>query len=259
MKRAKHTYGFASLLNLLWPGLGYVYVGEFLFGIFVFLIALLAVALFFFSLFIPFPIAAKLILFGLPLVFYVITFVDLARTIRKHPQNTRRTPFAIGAFLAAGVVFQLAAPVTPVNYLLRNMPEVFRVENNTLEPRFSEGVLMCASALDLRANIFFLDRPLWFGNIEYGDVIRFEDDNGRRQIGIVLGMATDDVQIIDGVLVLNGYPLPELLADMQLGYVQLPLTVAEPGSILVVTKDEQGLLGHQVPLRGVIGRVHRLL
>ena len=258
MKRSKHTYGFAVILNLLWPGLGYVYIREILFGLFVFLIALLAAALFFFSLLIPFPIAAKLVLFGLPLVFYAITFIDLARTIKKQPHNTRRTSYAIGAFLAAGLLFQFAAPVSPGNYLLRNMPDIFRVESDALRPFLSEGDIACASALDLRANIFFLDRPLWFGEIEYGDVIRFEDDNGLEQVGIVVGLATDEVQVIDGVLVLNGHPLPKFLADLQLDDAQLPLTVTDPGSILAVTVDSRMLMEHQVPLRGVIGRVHRL-
>jgi hypothetical protein len=34
MKRLNNSIGFAALLNLLWPGLGHVYRGELLFGLF---------------------------------------------------------------------------------------------------------------------------------------------------------------------------------------------------------------------------------
>jgi len=62
------------LLHLLLPGLGHVLAKEYVFGLFVFLVTLLAVVLFFVSFLVAMPPLAEFVLLGLPVIFYVFTF-----------------------------------------------------------------------------------------------------------------------------------------------------------------------------------------
>ena len=80
---------FAIVLNLLLPGLGHIYWGEFLFGVFVFLIMLISVILFFVSFFLSLSLVPKIILLATPLLFYLFTFVDLVKVVRRRPAPRR--------------------------------------------------------------------------------------------------------------------------------------------------------------------------
>jgi hypothetical protein len=87
---------FAWMLNLLLPGLGHFYWREYAFGLFVFLVMLLASVLYVASFFVPMPGAVTWLVLGLPIMFYGFTFVDLARTARLKRVSINRTTRAAG-------------------------------------------------------------------------------------------------------------------------------------------------------------------
>ena len=91
MKRFKDSISFAALLNLLLPGLGHSYWRDYTFGLFIFLILLVAATLFFVSFLVTLPVLVKIILFGLPTLFYIFSFLDLARTLRRHGGVSNRS------------------------------------------------------------------------------------------------------------------------------------------------------------------------
>ncbi|MBD3257897.1 hypothetical protein GF377_05645 [candidate division GN15 bacterium] len=260
MKRFKNRIGFALGLNVLCPGLGHVYSRDTLFGVFVFLIALLTSVVFFVSLIIDLPLVVKLILFGLPLLFYIATFFDLHRSIRKRRVREigrlNRSGYTALVFLAVGVIFQLLAPVAPGNYLLRNAPVVFTTSSNDFSPVLSRGELACASALGLRSEIFFLDRPVWHRLPDRGTLVRFANANNQMKIGVVLGHPYDAVEVVDGVLFIDGELQRSTLVNSPLTNGDVPLTTTDAGSILVATLklgDVDSVL--QVSLRDVTGSV----
>lgn len=259
MKRIGDSIGFAFVLNLLFPGLGHGLWREYLFGAFVFLISLLASTLFFTSLLVPLPTVAKLLLFGLPTLFYLVTFVDLARTVRSRRRKTRFTWRRGAAMLAAALVFQIAVPIAPGNYLLRNTPEVFTVRDGDYAPWVTRGDVAISSPLALRANVFFLSQPIWLELPEYGEVIRFQDASGTTKMGLVLGYFGDQAEVVDGELYVNGQSIDGALEKLRLGGQDLPLTSADGASIMVGTL-KLGTLSdvHQIAPSQVIGRVYRL-
>lgn len=68
------------IFNAIIPGAGHIYWRETLFGMFVFLVMLIAAVLFFFSFLIDLSFMVRLVLFGLPAVFFLFSMVDLGRS-----------------------------------------------------------------------------------------------------------------------------------------------------------------------------------
>ncbi|MCP4685947.1 MAG: hypothetical protein GY867_10965 [bacterium] len=259
MKRLKDSSGFGLLLNLLLPGAGHIYRREYAFGSFVFLILLLAAALFFASFLAPIPVPLGAALFALPVVFYLFTFVDLARTMKRNRDVAGRSSLVAASFLLATVVFQLAAPVTPVNFAARNTPEVYRTGDNRLAPMLRSGDFALTNPLAYRANLFFFDLPVWHELPNRGDLVRFVDRDSSVHTGLVLGLSDEEVEVIEGQLRANGFPvLLKTSGNLRLTG-DMPLTLVEPSSILVASFNLGAVdRTRQVSLDNLTGRVSRL-
>jgi len=259
MKRFKDSLGFGLLLNLLLPGAGHIFWKEYTFGVFIFLIMLMAAALFFVSYLVYIPIALKTALFVLPAVFYLFTFVDLARSIRKKRDHSRRTPMVAVVFLLVVVIFQVAAPITPVNFLWRNTPEIYRTGDNHLAPMLRSGDIAWTNSLAYQANLFFFDRPVWHELPERGDMVRFIDRDSSTQTGFVLGLSDEEVEVVDGRLLVGGFPrLLDSHGGLRLSG-DMPLTLVAPNSILVISLNLGAIdRTRQVPLDNLKGRVSQL-
>jgi hypothetical protein len=259
MKRFRDTFGCAAALNLIVPGLGHLYWREYLFGAFIFLIGLIAAVIACVALLVPLNLFAKLVLFGLPTLFYVFTFVDLQRTIRGRNSSSGRSGRAAILYLAAGIAAQLALPVAPLNFALRNLPDVFVVSDHCLEPLFTKGDLAVAMPTDYRVNFFFLDRPLWHTAPQHGDLVRFVDSSSVVRTGVVLGMYGEEVQVLDGVPVIDGAAQPDLLPETLSLHGDMALTLVDGSSIMVATLNLGAVdAAYQIGAGGIIGRMHHL-
>ncbi len=250
---------FNTLLNLLVPGLGHLFWREAMFGIFIFLVMLLASVLFIVSLLIQVPLEAKLAMYGLPFLFYAFTFFDLARTVKAKRKNTApRTRSAI-IFLVAGLGYQTLSPVAPLNFALRNRPEVFVLDSNSLNPLYSKGDILKASRLSYLVDVFVVKKPILHALPRRYEIVRFSAGSDRHMNGIVVGLPGEEIEIVGGVVVANG--LPDI-GDAPGGIVlsgDWPLTSADSYSISVATVN----LGridrvHEVPLRKLVGKVSKL-
>jgi len=249
----------AFLLNLILPGLGHIYWKEFIFGIFIFLIMLVAALLVVVSFFIEIPIYGYVLILLLPTIFYIFTFVDLDKTIDKKKSILKKTSKNVVIYIAAGLMFQLLVPITPANFGIRNVPEVFIVKNNSLAPMYRQGDIIKSSNLPYFLNLFFFDKPIIHHIPNRFDLIRFIDSKGEKTNGLVLGLANEQIEMLDGILVVNDYPVNENPPGgiFLSGYCEL--TTVHQHSILVATLN----LGtvdkiYQVPLNEVKGKIEKL-
>lgn len=228
-----NTTLFGWILNLLLPGLGHVFFREYLFGVFVFLVTLIAVILFTISFFLSLPWWAAVIMFGLPLIFYLFTFADLAKTIRsKKPVKIRATS-TVSMFLIIGVVYQLLAPVAPGNFIIRNRPEYFVLEDNRLSPVYHKGDLLKASQLAYSVDVYFIDRPMLHALPQRYDIVRFRTASGQLKNAIVLGLPGETIQAAEGVVVVDGMPDFNSPPGGMILQGDCPLTSVDRYSILV--------------------------
>lgn len=260
MKRFKDRSSFAFLLNLFCPGLGHLYWREYIFGIFIFLVTLLAAALFFFSILISLPTTLKVALFGLPLIFYLFTFVDLGRAVNRKKGISNRSITVAVIFVVVASSYQVLAPIAPINFLLRNRPEIFRMPDNSLSPYLARGDVAAATPLAYKANLFFLERPVWHHSPRRGDIVRATDlSNTFSHTGLVLGLPGEGVEIIDGQLYVNEFPQPPLMPGGRPFAGDMSLTIVDQESILIAELN-LGVVNrtYQVPLEGITGQVHRL-
>ena len=252
----KSTLPFALLLNLLLPGAGHFLWKEVLFGLFVFLIMLLAAALFIVQFLIPLPKVALWLLLGLPFLFYLFTFVDLARTVRTKRAKLVPTSVSTLVILAVSLIYQLVSPSAFINFGLRNFPEFSTVSDSHLSPLYRQGDVVIANRLAYTADIPFLERPVLHALPERFDLVRFVGENGRHQSGFVLGLATELVEVMDGALTAAAAPINVTLPSGFALTGQWPLTEVADYSILVGTFNLGTLDGlHQVRLDSVVGRV----
>lgn len=257
---AKHARWFAYLLHLLMPGLGHVLWREFLFGAFIYLIMLIATALFFVGFFVPFGWPTRVALFGMPTLFYVFTFFDLARTIRaRHP--TYQPPVRLAQILVlVGAAYFFLAPIAPGNFLLRNAPTLHTIDDTSVSPVYSPGDLTLVNRLSYSADLFFLARPVVYALPDRFEIVRIRLAERRLINAFMLGRPGELVEVVDGTVFVNGVAEspptsfgPPLRGDW-------PLTPVEPGSILVATIQHGALTRvHEVPLSALAGRVTRIL
>jgi hypothetical protein len=255
----RHSVTFSFLLHLLVPGLGHIYWKEYAFGLFVFLIMLLAAALFFLSFLVSIPPLVQLLLLGLPVVFYVFSFVDLNRSVTSRRPTVKRTFRAAWLFLIFAVVYQVAAPVTPINFMLRNRPDLYRVDTNEFSPVIEQGDLASATPLPYYVDLFFLDFPVYHDLPQHFDIVRYVDGSGDRRTGLVIGLPDEQVKVEDGRLIVDGYPKFHEGSGRILQSGNWPLTSVEDNSILVATLSfGQVEAVTQVPLISLVGRVNRL-
>ncbi|MBI5266577.1 MAG: hypothetical protein HY851_05010 [candidate division Zixibacteria bacterium] len=255
----RNDFGFAFLLNLLVPGIGHGFWKEYAFGVFVFLVMILSVVLAMASLLLPFSALTRAFLIGLPALYYIFTFVDLRRVVRKK-RSAGRTYQVTAAFLIFAILWQLLSPAAPVNFLARNAPEVFRLSDNALSPRLRQGSWLYSNSLAYRANFFFISRPQLYALPERGELVRFADSMGVRHVGLVIGFPGEQVEIIGRTLTANGvdFDVSDMFGAPLSG--TMALTPVESGSIMVAM-IRIGMIEttHQVAVTDILGKVHELL
>ncbi len=249
----------ALLLNAFIPGLGHFIWGEVLFSLFVFLVMLIAVMLFVVSLLVPLPLPVKYLLFGLPLLFYAFTFLDVTRTVRSKSTSRSVTTRRFILSLAVGLLYQLLSPTALGNFGLNNLPELFIQPDNHLSPVFAKGEILKASPLSYFVNLAILDRPVVHELPLRYDIVRFRDSTGNRLTGIVLGLPGEEIETVDGVVAINRYPDTENGPRGLALQGDWPLTRVSDYSILVAIVNLGVIQNvYQVPIRQVLGKVNEL-
>ncbi len=259
MKRSKDNFGFGCLLSLILPGAGHIYFREYLFGIFVFLIMLGFAAVFFAAFLVTLPETIRVILFGLPLLFYLFSFVDLWKSRQRKSDKPPRSGRVALIFLFVSVGACLAIPVSPANFLLRNRLDVASVSESTVAPLIENGDLVWINRMAYRVNLFFLDRPLDHDIPERGAIIQFRHPGDDDQLGIVIGLGGEEITAVNDTLFVDGFPVQDPSGRWAALTGELTLTLVDYEAILVATLND-GVLGqsYQVPGRQIIGEVHRL-
>ena len=258
LKRLLHRSSFAVLLSLLAPGLGHIFWREYLFGVFIFLVMSVASVLVFFSFLVELPLLLKWGLFGLPVLFYLFTFVDLKRSIRRNKATPLPGAKIAPVFLLSAILVNLCLPLSPTNLALRNHPTLSTIHAETFKPLFNKGELCLVDRLAYRVNLFFLDKPLFYGRPNRWDLISFTDEGETDQLGLVVGFGGEEVSYTGGVLLVDS------LANSDQSWVpapdgEIPLTRVEAGGILVATLEKGTLVGtRQILDRNIVGKVHPL-
>ncbi len=249
----------AVLLNILLPGLGHVYWKEYSFGLFIFLVMLIAVVLLVASLFVAVPMTAKAFMFGLPAIFYVFTFVDLYRTVKRKQTKVVHTRRKTAIVLVAAVAIQVLAPIAPVNFFVRNLPEFFLMEDNGLIPVYAKGDLLMASPLAYRYDFFFLGKPVLHALPERYDAVRFRDESLETHTAVVLGLPGEHIELNQSILIVNGLPCFDVAPPGFTSLGDWPLTSVDEFSILAATL-RMGEVDQvqEVPLMNVRGKVSSL-
>ena len=249
----------AFLLNLSMPGLGHVFFREYLFGVFVFLVMLIAAILFFVSIFLSLSFWPKAILLVLPVLFYLFTFIDLNRAVNQKRNTAKITVRVFLIFLAIGFSYQLLAPIAPTNFVIRNFPQTFVIEGNSLSPLHTNGSVLKASRLAYSVNIFFVKKPILHTLPARFDLVRFKDKDGKYLNGIVIGQPGEQVQMVGGVLVVNDLPI---IGEPRGGLMLMgdcPLTSVDSYSILVATLHLGTLdIAYMVALSDVVGKIDKV-
>ncbi len=250
---------FGIILNLLCPGFGHFFWKEYIFGVFIFLIMLIGSVLFFISLLVTLPQAAKIMLLGLPILFFLFTFFDLVKVIRTKQGQVQRSTTAAVVFLVIGVFYQLLVPSAPANFLIHNSPEIYRMDNNHLAPLYKKGDILTANPLAYSANIFFFDYPVYYDLPDRFEIVRFVDSEGRRHTGAVIGLPGEIVELTDGAVAVDGLPkYGRLPGGLSLAR-DWPLTSVDNRSILVATFNLGSIDSlHHVPITALVGKAGRL-
>lgn len=255
------SIGFGIILHLCFPGLGHIFWREYWFGIYVFLITLLAIGLFFLTYLVTLPALAVWFLLGVPVIFYIFTFVDLVRTIRKRKGSKDRSTAYVLTFALLAFAYFFASPTSLGNFFWHNRPSIHVAANNSLSPLVREGDLFTVNRLAYRAEIRLL-QPFYEGLIihdlpERCDLIRFLDGAGRRKTGLVIGMPGEELAMEEGTLLIDGTPQTACSNIRLLG--NWPLTTVGYQSILVAVL-KLGMIEstYQVSPDRIIGRIDRL-
>jgi hypothetical protein len=259
IERIKERIGFGLLLNFIVPGAGHLYWREYLFGTFVFLVMAIASVLFFFSFLVELPIGVRVVLFGLPTIFYGFSYVDLWRTILRNRKKRARSAYGAWVFVFVVLVLNLALPLSPTNLVLRNLPQMFSVETGQFDSMQKGRVFGVVDRSAYRVNLFFLNEPYPRRTPARWDLVRFDDQNYSSQFGLVLGHSGEEVAFYNDSLFVDGYPVPGPERLSTISGSQVPLTRVDPDAILVATLNKGAIdKTFQISPRDVIGKVHRL-
>jgi len=244
------------LLNLLLPGAGHAFFRDYLFGIFILLVWLIAVVLFYLSFLIHMNPWAKLILFGLPAIFYFFTFLDLVKSIKKKKElKNRSLRFSVITYLIV-ILYLVFSPTAPVNFMINNGPVYFMLSDNTLSPLYHRGAIMKASRLAYKIEIVGFKRPFYFQLPERYDVIRLATENGMKTNAIVLGLPEEQIEMIEGTVIVNGEPDFEGWTGGLNLTGDCPVTSVQGQSLLVATLNLGAIDKiYQVPISNLIGKV----
>ena len=205
---------FGLLLNVLLPGLGHFYFRDYLFGIFVLLVWIIASVLFYVSFLVELPFLVKTVLLGRPLLFYLFTFFDLSQSFAKNlkvkPKSKPRVKPNSGTYagivLTVALVYQLFSPTAPGNFWIHNGPRVFELENNRLSPLYTRGTLMKLSSLAYSINIIGFDMPRFHHLPKRYDIVRCQLASGRITNAVVLGLLGEGIEVVEGRVIIDGRP-----------------------------------------------------
>lgn len=250
---------YSWLLSVILPGLGHILWGEYLFGMFVFLIMLLAIGMGYVGVWTG---ASSLYYWGLivlPSLFFIFSLVDLRRAIVKrrgrHNPSTGRACF----LLALSLAIQLLVPGSPARFMIDNRPTIFQAEQNDLSPLINRGDLLKANPMAYYVRLFFYDRPVYHSLPNRFDLVRFEALDQRLISGLVIGLPEEQVEVVDGRLIIDGgQPLVDRSPISLSG--DSPLTSSEPYSILVAEFYMGRIkMVHQVSLLELVGKISPLL
>jgi hypothetical protein len=254
----RKSTAFGVVLGLLVPGLGHFFWREKLFGVFIFLIMILAAVLCSVALLVPMPTGAIFALLGLPLLFYAFSFVDLVRTIRRKRAAMLPSQFAARLAIGLGILYQVLAPTAPVNLGLRNVPHIYTIPDAHLSPVMRKGTVVAAYGLSYYLNIPFMKKPIFHSVPKRGDIVRFSNDRKAGLTGIVIGLPGETVAVDSGMIMVDGFPAAESLPP-GLASGDWPLTPVSEYSILVAT-FEYGSISHayEIGLGSLEGKVRRL-
>ena len=193
----------------------------------------------------------------MPIVlFYAFSFVDLTRIVKIKRRTLNRSNRVVVILCVFALFCQLLVPIAPVNFLYENRPEVFFFESNCLNPIYSKGELLKASRLSYQINISIFNRPILHSYPERYDIVRFDNNSNRRNTGIIVGLPGEEIQIFEGVIIVNGFPDFDTVPEGMLLAGDWPLTKAGEFSILVATLN----LGsvdkvREIPITDLIGKV----
>lgn len=246
----------AWILNLLAPGLGYVFLREYVFGLFVFLITLLGVITCVALMILRLPTWSEIVLLGLPTLFYLFTFVDINRTVKRVPRRPNDSLRAAVVLLLVGLAYFSFAPSGIGNLVWRNRPEFFVLHDSTLAPRYSQGDLVLVNSLEYYVDVAVVDHPIMHAMPSRLDIIRYRDDDGNAETGVVLGLPGEEVEVITGVLIVNGVIYEGLSPTGMRMTGDLPLTQVGSRSILVAEFRLGSLVrAKQVELTQIRGKV----
>lgn len=246
----------AFLLNLILPGWGHVFWKDYMFGVFIYLIMLIAIVLFFVSFLITDNKLLIRALGLLPILFYLFTFIDLSKTVKTKKVVPSTKKFFI--FLVIGLAYQVFVPIAPVNFIIRNAPDYFFVEKNNLSPLYAKGDLLKADKSAYIVDLFFFEKPLMHTMPQRYEIVRFNKPNGGKDVGIIVGLPGEDIEINEGVVIVNGYPD---YREPKSGFVLMGdcgLTRVDDFSILVATFN-LGVIDtvYNVPFNDLIGKVDK--
>jgi signal peptidase I len=249
----------AALLNVLLPGLGHVIWKELTFGAFIHLIMLLAAVLTVVSFIVQMPQAARVLLYSLPVIFYLFTFVDLFKTVKRKQAEMTIPPRRFRIFFVIALLFQLLFPVAPLNFLLRNRPDIFVVNNSKLAPFYHKGDVLVVNTLAYKMQLFFLRKPVLYSLPQRYDMVSYNFNEEKRSVGLVVGLPGEKVEVRGGELFVNGLP-PVSLRDEPLVFSSdWPLTSLDSYSIMVASM-KLGAVDKlfKVSLADVVGKVGSL-
>lgn len=255
--RKSQTVGI--LLNLLMPGLGHCYWREYIFGLFVFLVMLIGAALFLVSFFVDLPGSVKWLLLALPAVFYLFTFLDLYRIAANRKAEAIRGVRGLSLFFLIGLAYFGLSPVAVGNFGLLNRPEVFTMKDNSFNPIHRKGDLLKTDRLAYTVRIFGFSGPIMHALPGRYDIVSYNDVAGNNRVGTVIGLPGENVEVLDGIVIVNGLPDYERNPSNLIQRGEWPLTPADDFSILVATMSMGAVGGLQpVSLDNINGKVSKV-
>lgn len=196
-------------------------------------------------------------MYGLPLLFYFFSFIDLRRSIDNNFKKKFPSRKKMIWFLIIGIAFQILWPLAPVNFGIRNSPDVFVQKDNSLEPIFRKDDILKASSLEYFLDIWFIEQPVLHSLPDRFEIVKFNTENQKEICGFVMGLPGEEVEILEGVMVVNNSPI--FFPDALNIYGDIPLFSVGSYSVMVITVH----LGYvdqiyDVPLTQLEGKVEKL-
>jgi hypothetical protein len=109
-------------------------------------------------------------------------------------------------------------------------------------------------------NLFFFDRPLLHRLPDRFDIVIFSDVDGRERLGIVIGLPHESVEVIDGLVAVDGYPQLEPPGWERFLNGDVPLVAAGPYATLIATIRLSSIDAvYEVDLPDIVGKVEPFL